>query len=660
MGALRHSAADLPSFNSVENITQSRDLKPLVGEDGPRCRGKSRQSQGSMCREVHARAGDLPLYPHKVQLPPCLAAHEEAVVATTSQPLSVVQSFSYSTVLVTGGTGYLGSLVMEQLLRVVPDMKRIYVIIRSKRGLSAEARLNRLLERSMWHLHRQDGRVRPETAAKIGVIPGDLLLPNCGISGANRRRLTREVDYVIHCAASISFEEHIHTLLTNNYEATRNVADLAAAMGKLRAFVHLSTAYVNCDRPHGSHVEEALYPFDLSACRPQSTGGGGSSTDGESCSSSGWESDSSETFTRASGWWKLAESWWRRGSPRSMWTLFSGSGRSSMQCSGQTREEKEEGTLLRKSSGEINEGAMADVDALAAELMALSPEAASRRVAECLRATNMPNAYFFTKRMAEVLISTRHSVAFPVAIVRPSLVGCTARSPHPGYFGNNAGPTSIALAFALGIATFTSHRADSVFDVIPGDVCSSIILASAAALSQKQRRTESPLVVHACSSTTNPETLYGWWDMGYRYWSASPPPVRLTLGDYPSMDCPRPPVGMSDSSWIFALLTAASHVKFWAISAALRLAGRAALSAKLWSGWQAWRTYNRSALDFNLFFCAAGSQRLERNLPACERGLLPMTWRAGQDSWAPYLRSHFDQIRHLHFRQPGYAPTLEG
>lgn len=80
-------------------------------------------------------------------------------------------------------------------------------------------------------------------------------------------------------------------------------------------------------------------------------------------------------------------------------------------------------------------------------------------MAECLRATNMPNAYFFTKRMAEVLVSSRHSAAFPVAIVRPSLVGCTARSPHPGYFGNNAGPTAVALAFALGIATFTSHQA---------------------------------------------------------------------------------------------------------------------------------------------------------------------------------------------------------
>ncbi len=31
----------------------------------------------------------------------------------------------------------------------------------------------------------------------------------------------------------------------------------------------------------------------------------------------------------------------------------------------------------------------------------------------------------------------------------------------------------------------------------------------------KQRST--PLVVHACTSTTNPQTLFGWWSLGYRY-----------------------------------------------------------------------------------------------------------------------------------------------
>lgn len=42
-------------------------------------------------------------------------------------------------------------------------------------------------------------------------------------------------------------------------------------------------------------------------------------------------------------------------------------------------------------------------------------------------------------------------------------------------------------------------QADSVFDVIPGDVCSSIILASAAAVSQVhgQQSLRGSLVIHA-------------------------------------------------------------------------------------------------------------------------------------------------------------------
>lgn len=81
------------------------------------------------------------------------------------------------------------------------------------------------------------------------------------------------------------------------------------------------------------------------------------------------------------------------------------------------------------------------------------------QVQEHLQRAGMPNAYVFTKRMAEALISSYASaVRFPVCIVRPSLVGCTARSPHPGYFGNSAGPTAVAMAYATGIMTFTSFQ----------------------------------------------------------------------------------------------------------------------------------------------------------------------------------------------------------
>ena len=78
------------------------------------------------------------------------------------------------------------------------------------------------------------------------------------------------------------------------------------------------------------------------------------------------------------------------------------------------------------------------------------------------------------------------------------------------------------------------------------------------------------------------------------------------------------------------------------------------------ASWQAWKTYNRSALDFNLFFCSRASQQLEAALPTDETAYLQLVWRAGQDDWTSYLQSHFDNIRFVHFRQSEYRPLLKG
>ena len=63
---------------------------------------------------------------------------------------------------------------------------------------------------------------------QVEVIPGDLAQPQCGISAENQRRLLPEVQYVIHAAASIQFDNPIHTDLTLSYVATKTIADFAA------------------------------------------------------------------------------------------------------------------------------------------------------------------------------------------------------------------------------------------------------------------------------------------------------------------------------------------------------------------------------------------------------------------------------------------------
>lgn len=50
-------------------------------------------------------------------------------------------------VFITGATGFMGKVLMEKLLYSYPDIKTIYILIRSKRGRTAEQRID-----DMWKL----------------------------------------------------------------------------------------------------------------------------------------------------------------------------------------------------------------------------------------------------------------------------------------------------------------------------------------------------------------------------------------------------------------------------------------------------------------------------------------------------------------------------
>ena len=62
---------------------------------------------------------------------------------------------------------------------------------------------------------------------KLQIIHGDLSEPGCGISTADQAQLKLDVQYVVHSAASIRFDNPVHTDLKLSYEATKALADLA-------------------------------------------------------------------------------------------------------------------------------------------------------------------------------------------------------------------------------------------------------------------------------------------------------------------------------------------------------------------------------------------------------------------------------------------------
>lgn len=57
--------------------------------------------------------------------------------------LSEIQSFyKGKTVFITGGTGFMGKVLIEKLLYSCTDLNKIYILIRPKRGRTPEIRID--------------------------------------------------------------------------------------------------------------------------------------------------------------------------------------------------------------------------------------------------------------------------------------------------------------------------------------------------------------------------------------------------------------------------------------------------------------------------------------------------------------------------------------
>ena len=65
---------------------------------------------------------------------------------THDRMISIPEYYANKTIFLTGGTGFIGKVFLEKVLRSCPKVKDIYCLIRPKRGKNVQERLERLLE----------------------------------------------------------------------------------------------------------------------------------------------------------------------------------------------------------------------------------------------------------------------------------------------------------------------------------------------------------------------------------------------------------------------------------------------------------------------------------------------------------------------------------
>ncbi|XP_077520155.1 fatty acyl-CoA reductase 1-like [Amblyomma americanum] len=148
-------------------------------------------------------------------------------------------------------------VLLEKLLRSCPGLNRVYLLIRTKRGEEPQARLATILSSQVFERLKQE---QPCALEKVRAMPGDITLPSLGLSMSDRATLIEEVSVVFHSAATIKFDEPLKVAVQLNVLGTRHVLDLCKRIPNLCAFVHVSTAYSNCEKR--TEVHEVIYqPF---------------------------------------------------------------------------------------------------------------------------------------------------------------------------------------------------------------------------------------------------------------------------------------------------------------------------------------------------------------------------------------------------------------
>ena len=151
-------------------------------------------------------------------------------------------------ILITGTTGFLGKVVLEKLIRTVPDIGGIHLLVRgNKRHPEARARfLDEIATSSVFERLREDDNEAFEAFVedRVHCITGEVTEPLFGMSADQFGKLAGGIDAVINSAASVNFREELDKALAINTRCLENIAELARENRDL-AVLQVSTCYVN-------------------------------------------------------------------------------------------------------------------------------------------------------------------------------------------------------------------------------------------------------------------------------------------------------------------------------------------------------------------------------------------------------------------------------
>jgi thioester reductase-like protein len=458
---LRPLAAHFGIESFISNRMEFRDghatgrlLEPIVRPRGPFAWIAEGSVDGRVPAEKLLRQLGWSKTPERLQAAAQSSAHPapatgRAVAALGDVPrvehLSVRETLANRHILLVGVTGFIGKVWLVDLLENVPGIGKITLLIRRNRTTAAQRRFEKIVEESPTFdgLHERHGRrLGAFLKEKIEVVEGDVSQPGLGMDEATQARLATSLDLIVNSAGLTDFNPDLREAIASNVDSTLCLLEFLRKCDHA-GLMHLSTCYVVGMRD--GRVDEELHDNYNPAGDP--------------------EFDSEREI-------ESLREMIRRVEERSQSPELSKA-------------------LRRQALGRGTDASTVPAGELDGVLKRNRVRWSRNRLVRAgmrrARHLGWPNIYTFTKSLGESMLS-RRGRDLPIAVVRPSIVESSTRSPFAGW--NEGINTSGPLSYLLG-TNFrqlpTNER--KCLDVIPVDmVCRGMTLIAAAIVARKNAR----------------------------------------------------------------------------------------------------------------------------------------------------------------------------
>ena len=437
-----------------DGMATGRLLDPVIRPRGAFAKITGRQPDGRVSRKALLRI--LGFAKHPEALDESIQTDERAapkvhlpVVHFDSGnglgPFSVRETLRGKNILLIGATGFIGKVWLSNLLMDLPEIGRIYLLVRHNRTVTALQRFQRALEESPVFeplAERYGSGFGDFLRERIEVVDGDVSKPDLGFSPEVRQRLARSVDVIVNSSGLTDFNPDLRDALAMNVRSTVHVLNYLRECDHA-SLLHLSTCYV-IGRRDGRILEELPKNYTPVGLRDYD----------------------------AEREWQSLEALVRETEKRA--------------DSEEVAEELRRAALKKEHAAKDLQGTALENQIRKNRVRWLRDaltDAGSRRANEL----GWPNTYTFTKSMSESLIRNflDQNPGAAIAVVRPAIVESSIEKPFQGW--NEGINTSASLSYLLGtfFRQLPTNESKSL-DLIPVDlVCRGMTLIAAALVARR-------------------------------------------------------------------------------------------------------------------------------------------------------------------------------